>query len=153
MANLATKYPTVGPRWGEDALPPTLSSINAAAVSAQYRDSSICSVMSNEEMHKIENIKPLKTCTSLSGQSVTNSNTWSFPIIVHVLISSRKPRLRVKYPSTLPNLVLWKQVPVLNSTVGEKPLLWKSGSHRLIPLSLTDPRLVFPRCVTNYFTM
>ena len=41
---------------------------------------------------------PLKTLTSFSSpwktsQSVTNSNSWSFPIIRHVLISSRNVRV------------------------------------------------------------
>ena len=41
---------------------------------------------------------PLKTLTSLSSpwktsQSVTNRNSWSFPIILHVLISSRNVRV------------------------------------------------------------
>ena len=46
------QVPHCGQRWG--AQPPALSPINTAAVSAPYTDSSLCSVISLEEMHRIE---------------------------------------------------------------------------------------------------
>ena len=150
MANTASKYPTVGPRWG--AQPRALSSINTSAVSAPYRDGSLCSIISHEEMHKIEKTylwKPWQVCPVLDRQV----NRWRTVTLGHPSsfdLESERTCHDVSIPFYFAlNLFLSKQVPLLNSTKRGKPLLWKSGLLKQTPLSPTDPRLIFPR-VTNH---
>ena len=155
MANTASKYPTVGPRWG--AQPRALSPINTSAVSAPYRDGSLCSVISYEEMHKIRKTylwKPPQVCPVLDRQV----NRWRTVTLVLFRLSFKFwfwVGTYVWWRASIPfyfalNLFLSKQVPLFNGTKRGKPLFCKSGLLKQTPLSPTDPRLILPRWFTNH---